>query len=180
LGGWRDGFGCELPSAEGVAWSRLFNDAQLAAAKAERRFVPLASVPLQDGARAGAALKTALAAGFPGAMISTLPRGIGSVLDAADLDPFLAAADEHGAGTRIHQSYDAGDTRVNDYGLANAVGRISDAIVAVARLIASGHVTRYRNAKIFVPMGAAGLPFLLGRLKRNHKITPRIADPAEG
>jgi aminocarboxymuconate-semialdehyde decarboxylase len=47
-------------------------------------------VPLQDGARAGAVLKAALAAGFPGAMISTLPRGIGSVLDAADLDPFWA------------------------------------------------------------------------------------------
>ena len=60
------------------------------------------------------------------------------------------------------------------------IGRISDAIVAVARLLASGHVTRYRNAKFFVPMGAAGLPFLLGRLRRNHKITPRIADPAEG
>jgi hypothetical protein len=84
------------------------------------------------------------------------------VLDAADLDPFWAAADETGAVIHIHPSYDAGDTRVNDYCLANAVGRISDAIVAVARLISSGHVTRYRNAKIFVPMGAAGLPFLLG------------------
>jgi aminocarboxymuconate-semialdehyde decarboxylase len=180
VGGWPDWFGYELPAAEGEAWCRLFNDAQLAAAKAERRFVPLASVPLQDGTRAGAVLKAALAAGFPGAMISTLPRGIGSVLDAADLGPFWAAADETGAVIHIHPSYDAGDTRVNDYGLANAVGRISDAIVAVARLIASGHVARYRNAKIFVPMGAAGLPFLLGRLKRNHKITPGIADPAEG
>jgi hypothetical protein len=35
------------------------------AAKAEPRFVPLASVPLQDGARAGAVLKAAVAAGFP-------------------------------------------------------------------------------------------------------------------
>jgi aminocarboxymuconate-semialdehyde decarboxylase len=113
-------------------------------------------------------------------MISTLPRGIGSVLDAADLDPFWAAADEIGAVIHIHPSYDAGDPRVNDYGLANAVGRISDAIVAVARLLASGHVARYRNAKIFVPMGAAGLPFLLGRLERDYKITPGIADPAEG
>ena len=66
---------------------------------------------------------------------------------------------------------------MNDYGLANAVGRISDAIVAVARLLASGHLTRYRNAKIFMP---PGLPFLLGRLKRNQKITPGIADPAAG
>jgi len=180
VGGWPDWSGYELPAEEGEGWCRLFNDAQLAAAKSERRLVPLASVPLQDGARAGAVLKAAVAAGFPGAMISTLPRGIGSVLDAADLDPFWAAADETGAVIHIHPSYDAGDTRVNDYGLANAVGRISDAIVAVARLISSGHVARYRNAKIFVPMGAAGLSFLLGRLKRNHKITPGIADPTEG
>jgi aminocarboxymuconate-semialdehyde decarboxylase len=137
-------------------------------------------VPLQDGARAAAVLKAAVAAGFPGAMISTLPRGIGSVLDAPDLDPFWAAADETGAVVHIHPSYDAGDTRVNDYGLANGVGRISDAIVAVARLLCSGHVTRYRNARIFVPMGAAGLPFLLGRLERNHKITPGLGDPRAG
>jgi aminocarboxymuconate-semialdehyde decarboxylase len=180
VGGWPDWFGYELPPAEGEAWCRLFNDAQLAAAKAERRFVPLASVPLQDGARAASVLKAAAAAGFPGAMISTLPRGIGSVLDAPDLAPFWAAADETGAVIHIHPSYDAGDTRVNDYGLANGVGRISDAIVAVARLLCSGHVTRYRNAKFFVPMGAAGLPFLLGRLVRNRKITPGVGDPAAG
>jgi aminocarboxymuconate-semialdehyde decarboxylase len=180
VGGWPDWFGYELPAAEGEAWCRLFNDAQLAAAKAERRFVPLASVPLQDGARAASVLKAAAAAGFPGAMISTLPRGIGSVLDAPDLEPFWAAADETGAVVHIHPSYDAGDTRVNDYGLANGVGRISDAIVAVARLLCSGHVTRYRNARFFVPMGAAGLPFLLGRLVRNRKITPGVGDPAAG
>jgi aminocarboxymuconate-semialdehyde decarboxylase len=180
VGGWPDWFGYELPGAEGEAWCRLFNDAQLAAAKAEPRFVPLASVPLQDGARAAAVLKAAVAAGFPGAMVSTLPRGIGSVLDAPDLDPFWAAADETGAVIHIHPSYDAGDTRVNDYGLANGVGRISDAIVAVARLLCSGHVTRYRNARIFVPMGAAGLPFLIGRLARNYKITPGLSDPRAG
>ena len=180
VGSWPDWFGYELPAAEGEGWCRLINEAQLAAAKAEPRLVPLAVVPLQDGARAGAVLKAAMAAGFPGAMISTLPRGIGSVLDAADLDPFWAAANETGAVIHIHPSYDAGDSRVHDYGLANGVGRISDAIVAVARLLCSGHVTRYRNARIFAPMGAAGLPFLLGRLKRNAKITPGIADPAEG
>jgi aminocarboxymuconate-semialdehyde decarboxylase len=180
VGGWPDWFGYELPTAEGEAWCRLFNDAQLAAAKAEPRFVPLASVPLQDGARAATVLKAAVAAGFPGAMVSTLPRGIGSVLDAPDLNPFWAAADETGAVIHIHPSYDAGDTRVNDYGLANGVGRISDAIVAVARLLCSGHVTRHRNARIFVPMGAAGLPFLLGRLERNHKITAGLSDPRAG
>src|SRR5262249_59765751 len=62
VGGWPDWFGYELPAAEGEAWCRLFNDAQLAAAKAERRFVPLASAPLQDGARAASVLKAAAAA----------------------------------------------------------------------------------------------------------------------
>jgi aminocarboxymuconate-semialdehyde decarboxylase len=124
-------------------------------------------------------LNAALEAGFPGAMIGTLPRGVGSVLDDSNLDPFWAAADETGAVIHIHPSYDAGDTRVNAYGLANAVGRISDAMVAVGRLIGSGHVVRYAQARIVVPMGAAGLPFLLGRLKRNHRTTPGIGDPVE-
>ena len=96
VGGWPDWFGYELPAAEGEAWCRLVNEALLAAT-AGSRFVPLAAVPLQDGARAAAVLTEAMAAGFPGAMIATLPRGIGSVLDAADLDPFWAAADEFGA-----------------------------------------------------------------------------------
>ena len=177
VGGWVDMFGYELPGAESEAWSRLANDALLAAAKTEPRFVPLATVPLGDGARAAGVLKTAIAAGFPGAMIGTLPRGVGSTLDHADLDPFWQAADETGALIHIHPSFDAGDVRVNDFGLANGLGRITDAAVALARLISAGHVARYKNAKFFAPMGAAALPFVLGRLKRNAAITPGIGDP---
>jgi aminocarboxymuconate-semialdehyde decarboxylase len=180
VGGWVDMFGYEIPGAEGEAWSRLANEVMLAATKAEPRFVPLATVPLGDGARAAAVLKDAMAAGFKGAMIGTLPRGAGSTLDHADLDPFWAAADETGAVIHIHPSFDAGDVRVNDFGLANGLGRITDAAIAVARLLCSGHVTRYKSARFFAPMGAAALPFVLGRLKRNHQITPGIGDPAEG
>ena len=177
VGGWVDMFGYELPGAEGEAWARLANDALLAAAKAAPHFVPLATVPLGDGARAGAVLKDAIKAGFAGAMIGTLPRGVGSTLDHADLDPFWQAADETAALIHIHPSFDAGDVRVNDFGLANGLGRITDAAVAVARLISAGHVAKYKNAKFFAPMGAAALPFVLGRLKRNHAITPGIGDP---
>jgi aminocarboxymuconate-semialdehyde decarboxylase len=112
-------------------------------------------------------------------MIGTLPRGVGSVLDAPDLEPFWQAADDTGAVVHIHPSFDAGDVRVNDYGLANAVGRITDALIAVSRLISAGHVARYAKARIVVPMGSAGLPFLLGRLARNHAITPGLGDPAD-
>jgi aminocarboxymuconate-semialdehyde decarboxylase len=180
VGGWVDMFGYELPGAEAEAWSRLANDCLLAVAKSEPHFVPLATVPLSDGARAANVLKSAMAAGFSGAMIGTLPRGVGSTLDHANLDPFWQAADETGAVIHIHPSFDAGDIRVNDFGLANGLGRITDAIVAVARLICAGHVAKYKTAKIFAPMGAAALPFVLGRLKRNAQITPGIGDPGEG
>jgi aminocarboxymuconate-semialdehyde decarboxylase len=179
-GGWVDMFGYEIPGEEGEAWSRLTNDALLAVAKAHPVFVPLATVPLGDGKRAAGVLKDARKAGFSGAMIGTLPRGVGSTLDHADLDPFWAAADETGAVIHIHPSFDAGDVRVNDYGLANGLGRITDAAIAVARLLFSGHVTKYRNCKFFAPMGAAALPFVIGRLKRTQVITPDVADPAEG
>ncbi len=178
-GGWVDMFGYEMPPAEGDAWSRTINDALLAAAKSESAFVPLATVPLQDGARAAAVLKAAVAAGFPGAMIGTLPRGLGSVLDTADLEAFWAAADDIGAAIHIHPSFDSGDVRTNDYGLQNAVGRITDAMVAVARLVYKGHITKYRNVKFIVPMGSAGLPFLLGRLTRNFSLSSGLGDPVE-
>jgi len=177
VGGWVDMFGYELPGAEAETWARLANECLLAAAKAEPHFVPLATVPLGDGARAAAVLKDAMKAGIAGCMIGTLPRGVGSTLDAADLGPFWQAADETGALVHIHPSYDAGDARVNDFGLANGLGRITDAAVAVARLISAGHIAKYKNAKFFAPMGAAALPFVLGRLKRNAAITPNIGDP---
>jgi aminocarboxymuconate-semialdehyde decarboxylase len=180
VGGWVDMFGYNLPGAEAEAWCRLANDYLLAATKSEPRFVPLATVPLGDGVRAARVLKEAMAAGFPGAMIGTLPRGVGSTLDHADLDPFWHAADETGAIIHIHPSFDAGDIRVNDFGLANGLGRITDALVAVARLICAGHVVKYKHAKFFAPMGAAALPFVLGRLKRNAQINPGIGDPGEG
>jgi aminocarboxymuconate-semialdehyde decarboxylase len=179
-GGWVDMFGYELPGAEGEAWATLINDAMVAAAKAQPRFVPLATVPLGDGKRAAAVLKAAMKAGFPGAMIGTLPRGAGSTLDHADLDPFWQAADETGAFIHIHPSFDAGDVRVNDFGLANGLGRVTDAVIAVARLISAGHVAKYKNAKFFAPIGGAALPFVLGRLTKNYSITPGIGDPVAG
>ena len=64
VGGWLDMFGYELPAEEGARWSRLANEHLLAAAQAEPRLIPLATVPLQDGVRAAEVLREAHAAGF--------------------------------------------------------------------------------------------------------------------
>jgi bifunctional non-homologous end joining protein LigD len=36
--------------------------------------------------------------------------------------------------------FESGDDRVHDYGMANAVGRITDTLIAMSRLIYAGHV----------------------------------------
>jgi aminocarboxymuconate-semialdehyde decarboxylase len=178
VGGWLDMFGYEIPAEEGARWSALINEHLVAAAEMEPRFVPLATVPLQDGALAARLLREARGAGFRGAMIGTQPKGKGGVLDDPSLRPFWEAADELGALLFIHPVFESGDDRVHDYGMANAVGRITDTLIAVSRLIYAGHVARYRNARIVVGIGGSALPYVVGRLRRNYALDKdRLGDP---
>jgi aminocarboxymuconate-semialdehyde decarboxylase len=39
--------------------------------------------------------------------------------------------------------FESGDDRVHDYGMANAVGRVTDTMIAVSRMIYAGHFTRF-------------------------------------
>ena len=178
VGGWLDMFGYELPVAEGLRWARLTNQHLLQAAKAEPRFLPLATLPLQDGAAAAETLREAHGLGFKGAMIGTQPKGTGGVLDHPSLTPFWQAANELGSALFIHPVFESGDDRVHDYGMANAVGRITDTLIAVSRIIYSGHVLRYPDAKIIIGIGGAALPYVIGRLRRNFSLDrDRLGDP---
>src|SRR5690349_10115283 len=170
VGGWLDMFGNDLPPAEGVRWSRLANEHMAKAAAAEPRLIPLATLPLQDGSAAAEVLREAHAMGFPGAMIGTQPKGVGGVLDDSALDPFWRAADELGSVLFVHPVFESGDNRVHNYGMANAVGRITDTLIAVSRIIFSGHLTRYRNAKVIIGIGGSALPYVVGRLRRNFSL----------
>jgi aminocarboxymuconate-semialdehyde decarboxylase len=60
VGGWLDSFGYELPSGEGLAWSRYYNDCLWEQLADETRFTPLATVPLQHGGLAAEVLGEAL------------------------------------------------------------------------------------------------------------------------
>jgi aminocarboxymuconate-semialdehyde decarboxylase len=146
-------FANEIPAEEGAKWSRLINADLAQAAKDEPRFVPLAAVPLQDGARAAEVLREAHGAGFKGAMIGTQPKGKGGVLDDPTLKPFWEAADELGSIVFIHPVFESGDDRVHDYGMANAVGRITDTLIAMSRLIYAEDYTRYAKAKRVADIG---------------------------
>jgi aminocarboxymuconate-semialdehyde decarboxylase len=178
VGGWLDMFAYEVPAEEGAKWSRLINAHLAQTAESEPRFLALATVPMQDGARAAEVLREAHAAGFKGAMIGTQPKGKGGVLDDASLKPFWDAANELGSVIFIHPVFESGDDRVHDYGLANAVGRITDTLIAMSRLIYAGHVTRYADAKLVAGIGGAALPYVIGRLRRNYSLDKeKLGDP---
>lgn len=181
VGGWLDSFGYELAASEGLAWSRFINACMRDALVGENCFTPLATVPLQNGKFAAEVLGEAIEAGFGGVMIGTLPKGLGGVLDDAQLDPFWQAASELKAGVFLHPMFLCGEPRLADYDLVNAIGRVADTSIAVARLLFSGHLLKFPGMKLVLSHGGAALPLVLGRLSRNFTISQgKYADPRKG
>jgi aminocarboxymuconate-semialdehyde decarboxylase len=181
VGGWLDIFGYELPAAEGLAWSRFYNECMREALADEPRFTPLATLPLQDGKLAAQVLGEALQQGFGGVMIGTLPRGNAGNLDDPSLDPFWHAASEAKAAVFLHPMFLCGEPRLADYDLVNAIGRLADSSIAVSRLLFSGHLLKFCGMKLVLSHGGAALPYALGRLARNHAISQgKYADPRKG
>lgn len=180
VGGWTDVYGYELPGDEGADWARFYNEHMRTDAAALKSVFPLATVPLQDGRLAARVLEEALDAGFHGAMIATQPKGVGGNLDDPALDPFWEVASARQAALFLHPHYICGDERLADYDLVNAVGRLTDTTIAVARLLFSGHLTRFPGVSLLLSHAGGALPYALGRLKRNHAIHRDYADPLDG
>ena len=135
---------------------------------------------MQNGKAAAKVLDSAHSSGFKGAMIGTQPKGKGGTLDDPDLQPFWESAHRNGSILFIHPVFDSGDERVNDFGMNNAVGRITDTLIAISRIIYSGHVETYHNAKIVIGIGGSALPFVIGRMMRNYELhKDQLADPSK-
>lgn len=181
VGGWLDVFGYELPAEQGLAWSRFINACLRESLAGEKRFTPLATVPLQNGAMAAEVLEEAMQQGFGGVMIGTLPRGDGGNLDSPDLDPFWQAASRLKAAVYLHPMFVCGEPRLTDYDMVNAIGRVVDTSIAVTRLLYSGHLLRHTGMKLVISHGGAALPLVLGRLQRNYVNSQgKYASPAQG
>ena len=180
IGGWTDIYGYELAGPEGADWARFYNEHMAKDAAALASLTALATVPLQDGALAARVLEEALDAGFKGAMIATQPKGTGGNLDDPSLDPFWELASARQVAIFLHPHYICGDERLAGYDLVNAVGRLADSTIAVARLLFSGHLTRFPGVNLILSHGGGALPYAFGRLKRNHAIHPDYADPVDG
>ncbi len=180
VGGWLDSFGYELPAAEGADWSRFYNEHLMNGVKALPSLVPLATVPLQSGVHAAKVLEEAFKMGFRGAMIGTQPKGLGGNLDDPTLTPFWEAAHALKATLFVHPMYGVDDDRLRAYGLVNALGRVTDTTISVARLLHSGHLIQYSGSRLVLSHGGGALPMVLGRLAKAHSAHPASpVDPTE-
>lgn len=175
---WADIFGYWLDPADGVEWSRVLNGTLIDAIAENSRFAAFASLPMQSPEAAADMMAEALAAGFLGVTIGSKIEDV--ELDDQRFEPFWEAASDLEIVVFIHPGYSAGDPRTADYGLANAVGRGIDTTIAASRLLFAGVPIRYPGAKMLLAHGGGALPFLLGRLGRNHEIDDSLPDPEDG
>jgi aminocarboxymuconate-semialdehyde decarboxylase len=177
VGGWLDIFGYELASDEGADWAAALTGALAELAAADSRLIPLGTVPLQDPGRSAVALAEQSQERSPGVMIAT--RAGGRELDDPAFTPFWEAADAAGAVVYLHPGFTAA-ARYADFGLVNGLARLEDSTVTLARLLYAGVPARYPGMKLVAAHGGAALPYVLGRLVRNHLIAPdATADPVE-
>jgi aminocarboxymuconate-semialdehyde decarboxylase len=178
VGGWLDIFGYDLPGSEGVDWAETLTAAIADVAAGDDRLVALGTVPLQDPSRAAEALRQQRSAGMPGVMIATRARD--QELSDDEVTPFWEAAHETNAVVFIHPGFSGASDRYHDFGLVNGLARLEDTTVTLARLLYAGVPARYPGAKILVAHAGAALPYVIGRLVRNHLLNADTThDPLE-
>ncbi len=174
LATWMDAVGYALPPEQGARWSRRFNEClaeTLRAPAARGRFSGVATVPLQDGARAAAELEHAVhVLGLRGVQIGTNVLGRG--LDAAGLDPFWEAAAALRVPVILHPWHVAGEERMQRHGMIRLVGYPADTTLAAGAIIFGGIAERFPALEIVLVHAGGFYPYQAGRLQRAWTLAP--------
>ena len=158
----------------GERLSRAMNDGYAQMMRQHpRRFLPLATLPLQDAERAARELERAVTQlGLRGASICTHVNG--KDLDHPDIAPVFAMAEKLDVPIFLHPQ-NAGDiSRIKDYHLWNLAGFPMETAIAASRLILSGTFERYPGLKIVLAHGGGFFPYQIGRLDHGFEVRKEI------
>ncbi len=151
--------------------ARINNDALAAAcARHPDRFVPLASVPLQDPLAAAVELERAAQLGLRGVEIP--PNVLGQGLDEPQFEVFWEAAEALHIVVCIHPFEAAPQGMLARYGLGNLVGNLYDTGLAAALLIYGGILERHPALRVVLYHAGGAFPSLLGRLDMGYRNNP--------
>jgi len=162
--------GYRLDGERGEQWCRLYNEGSHELVRSHpERFVALASVPLQEPARAAAVLEDAVRKlGFRGGYIGSNVNG--EYYNSAKFDPFWKKAEELDVLIVMHPEDVAGSERMEGYGLRLICGNPADSTLSLAYMSYSGVFDRFPNLKLCVLHGGGFFPYQLGRLDKGHGV----------
>jgi aminocarboxymuconate-semialdehyde decarboxylase len=170
--------GYRLNGEQGEAWSRLYNECMSDLTKKQpERFVGLATVPLQEPARAAKVLDHAIGQlNFRGAFIGTNVNG--QYYNTKDFDEFWAKAEDLDVIIVIHPEHIAGAERMTEYGLNAVCGNPADSTLCLGYMLYSGVFDRFPKLKICALHGGGFLPYHLGRFDKEFE-TGKAVRPAQ-
>ena len=159
-----------MPVSEGLEFARWLNDSLAeAVAKHPERLMALASVPMQDSAKAAAELERAMTKlGMRGVEIASNIGG--RYFDDPGFDPFWEAAQALDAVIFVHPNQVVGADRMKEFNLANLIGNPTDTSLAFAKLIFGGVLERFPRLKLLLAHAGGFLPYTWGRLDRGYRI----------
>ena len=161
----------EVTPELGVAIARINNDALAAACtRYPDRFVPLASVPLQDPPAAAAELERAAKLGLRGVEIPPNVQGQG--LDEPQFAVFWEAAEALQMAVCIHPFEAAPRGMLARYFLGNLVGNLYDTGLAAALLIYGGVLERHPALRVVLYHAGGAFASLIGRLDMGYGLVP--------
>lgn len=152
--------------------ARIMNDGMAQLARAHRgRFLPLATLPMQDPDRAVRELERAVGdLGLRGIVLCTHVGG--RDLDALRYEPVFAAASRLEVPVFLHPQ-NAGDiSRIKDFHLWNVIGFPLETTIAVTRLIVGGVFERHPALSIVLAHAGGYFPYQLGRLDHAYRVQP--------
>jgi len=161
----------EVTPELGLAIAQVNNDAlATACARHPERFVPLASVPLQDPPAAARELERMAKLGVRGVEIPAHVQGQG--LDEPQFAVFWEAVESLGVVACIHPFEAVPRGPLARYGLGLLVGNLYDTGLAASLLIYGGVLERHPNLRVILYHAGGALPSLLGRLDMGHRLIP--------
>lgn len=155
----------------GLAIAQVNNDALAAIGqRLSERFMPLASVPLQDPLAAARELERAAKLGLRGVEIP--PRIHDQGLDEPQFAVFWETAEALQMVVCIHPFEAAPRGMLARYGLGVLAGNLFDTGLAAAVLIYGGVLERHPNLRVVLYHAGGALPSMLGRLDMGFERIP--------
>lgn len=137
-----------------------------------KRFVGLATVPMQNAKLAARELERAKKIGLVGVQIGSNVNQ--KNLGEAEFFDFFAACEELEMAVFVHPWEMMGENDMKKYWLPWLVGMPAETSRAICSLIFSGVLERLKNLRICFAHGGGAFPYTLGRIAHGFEVRPDL------